>query len=32
MEYTKDQEMLSLEDEYLQKLRGNHCHSDSDTR
>jgi len=32
MEYTKDREVLSLEEEHLQKLSGNHCHSDSDTR
>jgi len=32
MEYTKDRDVLSLEDEHLQKLNVNHCHSDSDTR
>jgi len=32
MEYTKDREVLSLEEEHLRKLSENHCHSDSDTR
>jgi len=32
MEYTKDREVLSLEEEHLQKLSGNYCHSDGDTR